>query len=1296
MNFQALALKFTSAISKLMGLSTPCQNQGAWLSVDGKDVVNGTNNFWGTLWVIIRTSIGDVIVYGYETLVRVFYAIGHWMLTIIDFIFVFVRQLIGMNTDFSSIEEVTQGDIIFQFIFNENVVKIIRNLLIFSIVLLILFSIFAILKSEFDYATGREAQGTKNIIANALRSLFLMALVPLVAIGSIIMSNAILKSLYMVTSGGNATMSMGTQIFIASTYDANAYRRYANQNLKIPITFNFSGVTSSDNLSGYYSDGTVAEMEEALKNFQNQDVWTRGYKTFLMFASNGFLNMDDVDELDRRYLKEDKISPYHTVYDINLYSRSEQYFIMADVVEYAMKQNIPVYFKSLKDVYDSYYSVPASLRLDDDSYMPIGKNGDNYAVAVKYDGDTEVSTFGYDYDKKKGVQSESDGVVFVMALEREIEVNTGTKANPKIKTYRYYYPLMNGLDEFATDYYEGTKNVVIAKGMFEDGKNPTAIKEEDGIVQFYRDDMNIPMLVDLFPKISYELPAGSTESLGLKIVKGTITALTGVDISQFIPYVYFSIDFFHLFTKTTNSIVDLENGRMKIDYNFTSTDFDKANVYKLSDFNLFIFVFASGLLISILIKILMGIVFRTLDVVTLAITYPAVLATLPIDNGSRFKVWVQKFSTKLLSIYSVIVGINVVLLLVPVAWNIDLFTKEDIAYAINVGELGASMSAEFLNVLMHFLLVLVAFASLEPFIKAIGGFLLNLSKDENKSIKTNTIIDDGKTVINDLQNLPKKVGSVVSGKVFIDGVKKVGEVAQDFALPGKAIIDQTLDPISKVLNGGKKGVENAKNIAERFSNALSATGKEEDEDSKRRAQAEAEAQKNKEVPDASKGDVSQKTTDLDVKNKDMGTGEEKDKAVVTGVDNGAEKKDREKNKKDVTGKDQADQKADQNAEVAAQNIQETDSFVDGDIEDPKLLDAINDRYKTEVIAREINEGIDGHIFYDHEVEKYKKDLASTKAGKEAEAEYDKYLEEVRKRKAQIYVEDKKEALRRMALKSQEIAKENYKTAKDGQVQKLSGQKDSDKFQELPEYNTGSGDAIENMFDKGVQGINGIGATSAGGVMLSLAGKTLLKTGKLAYKLSKTAVKLAGKLTVAAGKFTLGITKTALKMGGRVVKTSAKALGKLALGEQGVFKTGLQILGGGVAAAGIGAVGVTKYGAQLGGRVVKASIGTTGNVASDIGTTFFAKKKKIRREQNEEQLERLTPEIKRDEQIPTETHQTPAKQQNESENKKNKGSKLNSKQKEEIYKQNKSKIDEEFEKAQKEQENESRPRGRRRR
>ena len=78
------------------------------------------------------------------------------------------------------------------------------------------------------------------------------------------------------------------------------------------------------------------------------------------------------------------------------------------------------------------------------------------------------------------------------------------------------------------------------------------------------------------------------------------------------------------------------------------------------------------------------------------------------------------------------------------------------------------------------------------------------------------------------------------------------------------------------------------------------------------------------------------------------------------------------------------------------------------------------------------------------------------------------------------------------------------------------------------------------------------------------------------------------------------------------------------------------------------------------------------------------------------MERLTPETKRDEQINAETLETSAKRQNESENKKNKGSKLDSKQKEEIYKQNKSKRDEEFEKAQKEQENQSKPRGRRKR
>lgn len=1266
MNFQALALKFSGAMSKLMGLSTPSQNQGAWVTVDGTDVVNGTNGFWSTLWVIIKSSIGDVFIHAVETVVRVLYAIIRWLLTFIDFIFVFIRQLIGMNTDFTSIEEVTQGDVIFQFIFNDSVIRIIRNMLIFSIVLLIIFSIFSIIKSEYEFITQGTGNSKGKILANALRSMFLMVLVPLVAIGSIIMSNAILKSLYMVTSGGDTTMSMGTQVFIISSYDANAYRRYAQKNFKIPITFNFSEVTSSDNLSGYYSDGTIAEMEDALKAFQSQDVWTRGFKTFLMFASNAFLNMDDVDELDRAYLKEDKVSPYHSTYDINLYSRSEEYYAMADVVEYGLRQNIPLYFKTLEEVYESYHSIPASLRHDSDDYMPIGKAGDTYAVSVNYHGGQQ-QTYSYEYDSRKSVQSQSDGVVFVMAIEREIEVKEGSN----IKTYRYYYPVMNGINSFYSDYYDGTKNVVIAKGMFEDGKYPTAIKEEDGVVQFYRDDMNIPMLVDLFPKISYEMPEGSHESIANRLLKGAITALTGVDISQFVPYVYFSIDFFHLFTKTTNVIADLENGRMKIDYNFTSNDFDKANLYKLSDFNLFLLVFASGLLASIMIKILMGLIFRTLDIFTLSITYPAVLATIPIDDGARFQNWVRKFSTKLLSVYAVIVGVNVVLLFSPIIFNINFFTTEDIINYAKLGvwagkdltgldTWGAMVYANVCNKLTQLLFMLVAFASLQPFIKTLGQYLnLSLSKKEEKSASS-PIIDDGQMVVNDLQNLPKKIGNFVSGKVLVDTAKKVGDTALDFALPGRALVKEAQTSISNVVMGGKKKADMMRNTSDAFKKAFSIIGQEESDESKKNAEAvkEAEAEKKTEKKVENKGDVTQNGADPG-QNTDLGTGNDKDKAVVTGVQNSAEDKDRAQNENNFDGVYTELEKA----MITKQDgdPEDPNSFTWDEIKDPKLRSASQERLNNSMFADKVLDTINRTNMITVQTEK--KELMRTVSGMEAEAEYNNYLDEVRKRNGFVHHDDEIEALRRMALKSKEIAQRKYEEAKYG------------KKEDLPindEEVGASGDAVENMFDKGVQGLDAVGATSFGGKMLSLAGKALLKTGKLAYKVSKTAVKLAGKLTLAVGKLTWGVTKTALKMSGRVVKASAKSLAKFATGEQGLFKTGLQIIGGGISASAIGVSGLTKYGAQFGGRVVKAGLSATGGFAKDFGTTLFAK--------NKHSQDPSKRESKLNEQVNKRVKKKSSKTENGAQKQE-----MNETKKDKILKDSETKIKEEIDKSQKQQE-----------
>ena len=799
MKFSTIGLKFGMIASKLMGISSVSNSNKVCAS--GTDVLNG-DSVLETIWLVFRNSFLDLLSVIYETIVRIVYMIGHWMLTIIDFIFIFIRQMVGMNSDFTSLEDLSNSDMIFQFVFNDTVLRIMRGMLALGIVLLILFCIFAIIKSEYEFITQNSSNSKRGILISTAKALFLMAFVPVVAIGGIIMSNAILRSLYVATSRGETSLSIGSQIFVASTYSANAYRRYADRNLKIPITFNFSEIKDTDNVYEYDTSGTIKEMDEALKDFKGQSVWTRGYKTFLMFESNGFLEMDNVDSLDRVYDKRGEKSPYHDVYDDGLFTRREQYYIMADVVEYSVMKNKAVYFKSAQEVYESFFEVyeilPDSSKNIMESYLPITKNEEEgvYNFSVHYRGDSETTQ----YSHKKNAHDEAQDAVFIIAVEKHIEFEG--------KTYSYFYPLLNGQDGFATDYYQVTSQPVIAKGMFEDGEHPTAIREKDGIIEFYRDDMNIPMLADFFPKISYEMPEGAFESLGIKILKGTFSALTGVDPSQFIPYVYFSVDIFNLFTKTTNAIVKLDGGLMKVDYNFSSRQFDQANVYKFSDINLIIFIFASVLMIGILLKVLFGIAFRTLDIFLLILTYPAVLFTLPLD-GSRFKSWTKTFVQKLISIYAVVIGINIILILVPITSGVDLFTVAEIEQAIGLGQLGSSVTADFLNMFFHFFMLLVALSSIDGFIKTLASFVGSGSENP---------VSEGSTVVNDLKELPKKVGNVVSGKVFIDAGKEAVATATALALPGSAIAGEAVKSVANFVGHKKSKNDHGKSMLDRFQN----------------------------------------------------------------------------------------------------------------------------------------------------------------------------------------------------------------------------------------------------------------------------------------------------------------------------------------------------------------------------------------------------------------------------------------------------------------------------------------------
>ena len=72
-----------------------------------------------------------------------------------------------------------------------------------------------------------------------------------------------------------------------------------------------------------------------------------------------------------------------------------------------------------------------------------------------------------------------------------------------------------------------------------------------------------------------------------------------------------------------------------------------------------------GVMISLLIAIL-NLAKRVYEIIFMYIVMPASLSTLPLDDGSRFKVWRETFITKIVLAYGSVFSVNIFVLLLPI------------------------------------------------------------------------------------------------------------------------------------------------------------------------------------------------------------------------------------------------------------------------------------------------------------------------------------------------------------------------------------------------------------------------------------------------------------------------------------------------------------------------------------------------------------------------------------------------------------------------------------------------------
>lgn len=108
----------------------------------------------------------------------------------------------------------------------------------------------------------------------------------------------------------------------------------------------------------------------------------------------------------------------------------------------------------------------------------------------------------------------------------------------------------------------------------------------------------------------------------------------------------------------------------QLDYNNLSVVKD---YYNLGDMNFFVGI-AGGLVILIMF-VISAVMFvqRIFDIILLYIISPASVATIPLDEGGRFRIWREMLVSKVLGAYGIILSMNIFFLIVPQLSQISFF-----------------------------------------------------------------------------------------------------------------------------------------------------------------------------------------------------------------------------------------------------------------------------------------------------------------------------------------------------------------------------------------------------------------------------------------------------------------------------------------------------------------------------------------------------------------------------------------------------------------------------------------------
>ncbi len=186
-------------------------------SIITSQILNWFTDIWeqgmaDTLWDWVGNIFG--------TIIWLFCEIFFWILDIFEVVFkAFAGIGTGVTGSLDGKTEKIEGDLVLYFIQSNLVQDIFISIVILSVILLIIFTIFAIVKNQY----AEKQEPVKKIIGNSFKGLWLYLVIPVATVVCLLVGNIVLQAIDGATKMAD-TASSSDMLFTTATYNANRLR----------------------------------------------------------------------------------------------------------------------------------------------------------------------------------------------------------------------------------------------------------------------------------------------------------------------------------------------------------------------------------------------------------------------------------------------------------------------------------------------------------------------------------------------------------------------------------------------------------------------------------------------------------------------------------------------------------------------------------------------------------------------------------------------------------------------------------------------------------------------------------------------------------------------------------------------------------------------------------------------------------------------------------------------------------------------------------------------------------------